>query len=702
MSSSVRFVVVAQAALWWFGPLVAMGQCVTPVTIVDSPDSVARCAGSFVTLRVVATGDPTPTFQWRLNGQEIPGATATTYRIASMTADRVGDYDCVVTNACGSVLSDVATLTYATAAVVTAEPADTTGCVGRPVVMSVEATSPVAVTYQWRRALPHSPDTFFNIEDSNEFSGVNTPTLTINANFETPQRSGTRFLCRITNTCGTVSTRAATLTMRGPRWEPNAIDVSGFTRDATVADIAVLSDGDLVVVGEFARIGELGVGNVARWDKQTRQWSGYGGGMNGGVNAVVVLPNGDVVAGGIFTVAGGVGVNRVAKWIAAEERWVAMGSGFDRDVHDLLRMPNGDIIAAGLFGRADGIPSQGFARWDGTSWSPMAMSVGIGQALALRPDGSLVAGVSSVPDYLHVWNGSGWSTLAGGTSGPVHALAVAPNGSLFVGGQFATVNSGRVLSRGIAQLSAGGAWSGYESGVDFGTVEAIAVTPRGDMVIGGTFTRAGGLFMNNIARFSIADGVRWLPLESGVSDTVLALAALPNGDIVVGGSFDVAGGRSTPALAVYISDTAEIEAQPAPIRTCVGANAEFVVVASGTGTYQYAWRKNGIAIDPIRNPSAETATLRLSDVTLLDQGSYDCLVLTPGGCQRVQSGPAMLTVCLSDRTCDGIVDFHDYMAFVTCFETEACEPETSADFNDDGFVDFFDYADFVAIFESGC
>ena len=54
--------------------------------------------------------------------------------------------------------------------------------------------------------------------------------------------------------------------------------------------------------------------------------------------------------------------------------------------------------------------------------------------------------------------------------------------------------------------------------------------------------------------------------------------------------------------------------------------------------------------------------------------------------------------CPADFNHDGFVDFFDYDAFVTAFESG----DPAADANNDGFLDFFDYDDFVAAFESGC
>ena len=57
-----------------------------------------------------------------------------------------------------------------------------------------------------------------------------------------------------------------------------------------------------------------------------------------------------------------------------------------------------------------------------------------------------------------------------------------------------------------------------------------------------------------------------------------------------------------------------------------------------------------------------------------------------------------LTTCAADFTADGFLDFFDYDAFVSAFESG----DPAADLNGDDFVDFFDYGDFITTFESGC
>ena len=84
---------------------------VLPVTIATQPSSQSVTVGSSVTFSVVATGTPTPTYQWRKDGAAISGATSASYALSSPVSGDAGSYTVVVTNAAGSVTSSSATLT---------------------------------------------------------------------------------------------------------------------------------------------------------------------------------------------------------------------------------------------------------------------------------------------------------------------------------------------------------------------------------------------------------------------------------------------------------------------------------------------------------------------------------------------------------------------------------------------------------------
>lgn len=75
------------------------------------PASTSVAVGTSVTLRSVASGSGTLSYQWNKAGTAINGATANTYTIASPTTSDAGVYTVTATNAGGSVTSSAATLT---------------------------------------------------------------------------------------------------------------------------------------------------------------------------------------------------------------------------------------------------------------------------------------------------------------------------------------------------------------------------------------------------------------------------------------------------------------------------------------------------------------------------------------------------------------------------------------------------------------
>ncbi|GAB5559146.1 MAG: hypothetical protein SynsKO_07930 [Synoicihabitans sp.] len=73
--------------------------------ITRQPQSKAILLGESGALSVSAKGVPLPTYQWRKNGVAISGASGEVYSLDSVTLEDSGDYDVVVTNSEGSVIS---------------------------------------------------------------------------------------------------------------------------------------------------------------------------------------------------------------------------------------------------------------------------------------------------------------------------------------------------------------------------------------------------------------------------------------------------------------------------------------------------------------------------------------------------------------------------------------------------------------------
>ncbi|MDB6124623.1 MAG: Immunoglobulin I-set domain protein, partial [Pedosphaera sp.] len=85
-----------------------------PPAITTQPQSQSVSVTSPVTFSVTATGTPTLNYQWRHMGTNLPGATTSSYSIASVQKTHANDYTVVITNNYGTVTSDMAMLTIAT------------------------------------------------------------------------------------------------------------------------------------------------------------------------------------------------------------------------------------------------------------------------------------------------------------------------------------------------------------------------------------------------------------------------------------------------------------------------------------------------------------------------------------------------------------------------------------------------------------
>lgn len=146
------------------------------------------------------------------------------------------------------------------------------------------------------------------------------------------------------------------------------------------------------------------------------------------------------------------------------------------------------------------------------------------------------------------WDGTDWLALGDGLDGMVNAVAVGANGDVYVGGSF--TRAGTIAAQHIARWD-GSTWSALGAGLN-DNVYALAVRGN-DVYAGGSFTSAGGSLASGLAKWN---GTTWSPLGAGVRPggpiteaIVYALALGSTGDLYVGGSFGVAGGVTSRNLA---------------------------------------------------------------------------------------------------------------------------------------------------------
>ena len=78
---------------------------IQPVTIGTQPASTSGIAGGSVVLQISVTGTDPITYQWKHAGEDIEGGTGATLTLSGLTEASAGEYQVVVTNPAGSVLS---------------------------------------------------------------------------------------------------------------------------------------------------------------------------------------------------------------------------------------------------------------------------------------------------------------------------------------------------------------------------------------------------------------------------------------------------------------------------------------------------------------------------------------------------------------------------------------------------------------------
>jgi hypothetical protein len=174
------------------------------------------------------------------------------------------------------------------------------------------------------------------------------------------------------------------------------------------------------------------------------------------------------------------------------------------------------------------------------------------------------------------WSGSAWTTVgtAAGGNVDIWSIYVAPDGTIYIGGDFTSISG--ISANNIVSYT-GSAFSPLGSGVN-AAVFSIRQAADGLFLVGGNFTIAGGITLGD--RIAGWNGSTWLHLDIDLpgSPGVLAIATQNNDDIYIG--FDTTGTAIASGLTTVTNNgTTEI----APIVTVIGPS-------SGSCTVQ--WLEN--------------------------------------------------------------------------------------------------------------
>jgi len=216
--------------------------------------------------------------------------------------------------------------------------------------------------------------------------------------------------------------------------------VGGNNLDGTIYGIFYATNGNLYVVGDFAKnftyITSL---SASSWYIEPQYWP------QGPCYAIVQY--GDfIVVGGSFTMLEGTLLTRF-KRIATYELaragyWGALGSGTDGPVY-ALAVSGTDLYAGGSFSS----PGANIAKWNGSAWSGLDVGLQGGVCSVITIIGTDIyvggeftsAGNVAGTAYIAKWNGSAWKSLGLSLNGPCRTIRVSGS-DVYVGGDFTSAN----------------------------------------------------------------------------------------------------------------------------------------------------------------------------------------------------------------------------------------------------------------------
>lgn len=253
------------------------------------------------------------------------------------------------------------------------------------------------------------------------------------------------------------------------------------------------------------------------------------------VGAIAVQEDGKVLIGGETHIEAepySAGLRRLHADGSLDESFTS-APGF---VQALAIQPDGKVIAMGSVSQppalADSYQLVRFnldGSWDST-FSPLNFN-GLYQIL-LQPDGSLlVAGdfgdrLGPVPRGLGRWSSDGrrdTNFVAAFGPGAVRALALQPDGKILAGGYFQNVE-GRNVTNLVRLLPNGRVDTSFDAGAGpNGNVSAIAISPDGSVVIGGEFGLVDTIHRAGIGKIIAEPGAPFAPRLRGLAPTATVM-----------------------------------------------------------------------------------------------------------------------------------------------------------------------------------
>ena len=566
----------------------------TPPSITTQPANQTVNTGQTATFSVTAAGTAPVSYQWKKNGTNIVAATSASYTTpATVASDNGALFAVTVTNSCGSVTSNNATLTVIIPPSITTQPGNQTACAGDTATFSVAATGTAPLSYQWKK------------------NGTNIAGAT-GASYTTPANSaidsGAVFAVTVTNSGGSATSNNASLTVSTP------------------PSITTQPANQTVNTGQTATFSVTAAGAAPL----SYQWKKNGSNLAGATNASHTTPatiasdNGAIFTVTITNSCGSIASD--AATLTLPDQCVPPPAGLVLwlPLDELTGTTTANLYSAGNNGTLVNSPvaTTGYVR-NSLSFDGASRSVDVPDYAAINPG----AGDLSIDAWVKRNPTSGTTTRIivdkrSSSVGPGYSLAVSFGNLIFSQGD----PTGQTNHRDTSTVPADDQW------------HFVAVTVNRASATGGRFYIDGtptGTFdptirpgsLNNANSFQIGRSA-WggnSPWVGGLDEVEMFNRALSANEVAAIYNARSAGKCRSPVILTQLQNQTAV----------IGSAVTFSVTVAGAPPLSYQWRKDGVARSGATGP-----IFTISNAQINDAGTYDVVVSNSDG--SVTSAPAML------------------------------------------------------------
>jgi uncharacterized delta-60 repeat protein len=350
--------------------------------------------------------------------------------------------------------------------------------------------------------------------------------------------------------------------------------VVGTGAGNTVNNVAVQSDGKILMAGDFTSYNGTSINRLARLNSDGSIDNTFitGTGASAYVSALTLQPNGKIIIGGMFTSYNSLPKYRLARieTNGSLDLTFVTGTGANSMITSIALQTDGKIVAGGDFTSYNNNPVNRLVRIhsDGTtdaSFNTGSGASGIINKLVLQSDGKIIIGGDftsydgNTRNYIARINSNGSNdnsfNIGTGAGGSVYALALQPDGKIIVGGNFTTFN-GVSINRIMRLNSDGTTDNTFNVGTGANSaVTVLALQTDGKVLMGGNFTTYNGTSVNRIVRLNSNGSIdNTFNPGTGASSYLLSIALQTDGKILIGGSFLTYNGATVNHIARLNSD----------------------------------------------------------------------------------------------------------------------------------------------------